>query len=254
MPAQRQYWLARLHPASGETASVLRYGDWSFDRRDLIGLFYALHTNLTLGALGKGLQILVAAGGLLLVAAGFVVWRGRRTVPPTAIDRPVRRWHRRIGIVAALALALLLTSGLTLQFETVLDPGFGYRSQRLEGRPPIGVRAAWQAAAQPFGDVDTRLIMGPFIDGGVYRVDLIPRNGELAGQTIEVFVDAWSAAVIRVRHDGDREGIARLLGWLEALHGGRVLGLPGEVLAAIAGLAPALLFATGLRIRWQRRR
>jgi uncharacterized iron-regulated membrane protein len=60
--------------------------------------------------------------------------------------------------------------------------------------------------------------------------------------------------VLKERHEGEREGMQHLLGVLESLHGGTILGVPGQVLALLAGLLPAVFFFTGLAMRRRRRR
>ncbi|ELX07976.1 hypothetical protein Jab_2c00170 [Janthinobacterium sp. HH01] len=257
IPSERRYWLARLHPGTGEALVVTPYGAWSLDRRDLIGLLYALHTSLTLGAVGKLLQIVTAACLLVLLAAGAITavnrWRAVRGKAAAAIvDTAPARWHRRIGSVAALALAILLASGLALQFETVLDPAFGYRSQPAASGQRLTLRQAWTVAHQRYGDAETRLIMAPFTEGGVFRIDMVPRSGPQRGEKVEVFVDAYSGRVMKERRASEREGIQQALGVLEALHGGKLLGAGGQALALLAGLLPLLLLTTGLVMRRRR--
>lgn len=259
IPSERRYWLARLHPGTGEALAVMPYGAWSLDRRDLIGLLYALHTSLTLGAVGKLLQIVSACFLLLLLWAGLLALLHRRRAlrgraSAAIVDSAPARWHRRIGAVGALVLGILLASGLALQFETVLDPSFGYRSEGDATGPRLTLRQAWTAAQAGHGDAQTRLIMAPFKEGGVFRIDLVPRTGPRAGQTVEVFVDAYSGRVLKERDDSRREGIQRVLGWLEALHGGKILGVSRQALALVAGLLPAGLGVTGWVMRRRRRR
>jgi uncharacterized iron-regulated membrane protein len=263
IPSERRYRLARLHPGTGEAVTVMAYGAWSFKRQDLIGLLYALHTSLTLGAVGKLLQAVSAVFLLLLLVAGVVTLANRmralRGKPASQIvDSPPARWHRRLGAVAALVLGILLASGLALQFETVLDPAFGYRSEApAEGTGAatrLTLRQAWQVADARHPNAHTRLIMAPFTEGGVFRVDLVPGTGPLQGGKVEVFIDAFSGRVLKERHEGEREGMQHLLGVLESLHGGTILGVPGQVLALLAGLLPAVFFFTGLAMRRRRRR
>ncbi|WP_430765646.1 PepSY domain-containing protein [Roseateles flavus] len=60
--------------------------------------------------------------------------------------------------------------------------------------------------------------------------------------------------MLKERHDGEREGVQRALGILEALHGGKLLGMPGQALALLSGLLPAFLLVTGLLMRRRRTR
>lgn len=257
VPSERRWRLARLHPGSGAAVAVQAFGDWPRSRYDALGFLYAVHSNLTLGAVGKFIQIGAALALLVLLAAGVanVVNRRRalRGKPAHLVfDSPAARWHRRLGLASAFVLAVLLASGLALQFETVLDPSFSYRSQDgRDGQPRLPLQAAWVAAERLYPGAQARLIMAPFVPGGTFRVDLIPASGPLAGQTVELFLDAYSARLLRQRDEQGRRGLDWLVGLLEPLHGGAILGLPGEVLALVAGCVPLLMLATGL---WLRRR
>lgn len=257
VPSERRWRLARLHPGSGDAVAVQAFGDWPRSRYDALGFLYAVHSNLTLGAVGKFIQIGAALALLVLLAAGVanVVNRRRalRGKPAHLVfDSPAARWHRRLGLASAFVLAVLLASGLALQFETVLDPSFSYRSEDgRDGQPRLPLQAAWVAAERVHPGAQGRLIMAPFVPGGTFRVDLIPATGPLAEQTVELFLDAHSGRLLHQRDEHSRRGVDWLVGLLEPLHGGAILGLPGEVLALVAGCVPLVMFATGL---WLRRR
>lgn len=259
IPSENRYWLARMHPASGAELSVMPYGGWSFHRHDLIGLFYALHTSLTLGAIGKLLQMVSAGFLLLLLASGLANMVNRRRAlrhkaPSAVVDHPPARLHRRLGALSALVLAILLASGIALQFETLLDPAYGYRSAPAQGRRQISLRQAWSAAHARYPAADTRLIMSPFVPGGVFRIGLVVPDGQGAGKEVELFVDAYSGAVQRERRSDEGGLAARLPRLFESLHGGKVLGVAGQALAFVAGLLPLAFLYTGLALGRRRRR
>lgn len=68
-----------------------------------------------------------------------------------------------------------------------------------------------------------------------------------------VWVDRHSGRVLAVR-DLRRSGAgAWWMAWVRPLHDGTVGGLSTRILAVLVGLAPAVLFATGL-LHWLRRR
>ncbi|MDZ7855878.1 PepSY-associated TM helix domain-containing protein [Sphaerotilus sp.] len=255
IPIERRWRLARLHPGSGDAVAVQAFGDWPRTRYDALGFLYAVHSNLTLGAVGRLIQIGAAMALLVLLAAGIANWVNRRRAlhgkpAHLVFDSAAARWHRGVGLASAFVLAVLLTSGLALQFETVLDPSFSYRSEDgAEGQPRLPLQAAWVAAERQYPGAQARLIMAPFTEGGTFRVDLVPASGPHAGQTVELFVDAHSGRVLRVRDEGGRQGIDRFVALLEPVHGGGILGLPGEALALLSGLVPLLMLWTGLRRR-----
>lgn len=258
LPSERLYWLARLHPGSGEALDVRRYGDWSMSRLGWLVSVHALHTNLTLGALGKYLLFACSGGLLLLLAAGLLTWQARRRAlagkPAHAIHDPAPgRWHRRLGLSVGGFLAILVASGAALQFETVLDPGFSLRSEQSGDRQAIGMRRAWEAAIAGHPEAETRLVMAPFLSGGVYRIDL-ERAAQDGGGTVEVFVDAYSAKVLRERSTDTSGTVEYLIGLLGPLHGGAIAGDIGVALAGLLGLVPVCMLASALSLRLVRRR
>lgn len=252
VPESRNYRLARISASSGEIVSVNTFGQPPQSNYDMLAYLYAIHSNLTLGAVGRFLLIFSTLGLLLLIVAGTVNFVNRRRAiqhkpVEQIVDSAAGKWHRRTGLLSGWVLAILLASGLALQYETLLDPSFSYVSEDRQGdesRLPLG--AAWQAAEAEYPGAEARLIMAPFWPGGTFRIDLIPAKGPLAGETVELFLDAYSARVLDVRTDDNRSGIAYFVALLEPLHGGTILGKPGEAIAFIAGLLPLVMLPLGV--------
>lgn len=249
VPSERLYWLGRLHPVDGEMISAHPYGEWPRSRYDIWVFVHAVHTNLTMGAIGKFFQIGVAFLLLSLLLSGAVNFANRRHVlrgkPAHLIRDPVSgRMHRTLGMTAGGILALLLVSGIALQFETVLDRSFGMRSED-QGEKRMHLRAAWEAAHRHYPESETRLVMAPFFSGGTFRVDLIPSTGSQTGMVQELFIDAYSGRLLKVRNEGSRTGVDWMVSLLESIHGGAILGGSGELLAFLAGLVPAGMMVAG---------
>lgn len=249
VPSERAYRLARLHPDNGESLIERPYGAWPGSRLELFAFVHSIHTNLTIGAIGKFIQIGAAVFLLGLLASGLKTFVDRRQAlrgKPSHLvhDTNAGRLHRRIGLGAAPLLALMLASGIALQFETVLDDSFAMRSED-KGEYRLSLREAWQAAKRRYPESKTRLVMAPFVPGGVFRVDLIPTVGPERGETQEIFVDAASGRLLTVRNDGGRQGIDRMVALLEPIHGGGILGISGELAACLLGLIPAMMLVSG---------
>jgi uncharacterized iron-regulated membrane protein len=257
VPGERRYWLGRIHPADGSVLSARPYGAWPAHRHEAWVFLHAVHTSLTVGAVGKFFQIGVAALAFLLLASGVLNWRNRRRAlrlraPGSIRDSLAGRAHRTLGLGGAALLAVLLVSGIALQFETVLDSSFRIRSQEA-GTQRLSLRAAWEAARKHFPDSETRLVMAPFIPGGAFRIDLIPSSGAQRGQVQELFIDAHSGRLIEIRNEDKRGALDRMIGALEPLHGGTILGTGGELLAFLCGLLPLGLLLSGHLNRGNRR-
>ncbi len=251
IPESRNYRLARFNASSGEIVSVNTFGNPPQSNYDILAYIYAIHSNLTLGAVGRFLLIFSTLALLLLIVAGTLNFVNRRRAIQNKpieqiVDSTAGKWHRRTGLLSGWVLAILLVSGLALQYETLLDPSFSYLSEdRKNDEPRLPLEAAWKAAEARYLGAEARLIMAPFWPGGTFRVDLIPVQGYLAGETVELFLDAYSARVLDERTDDNRRGIAYVVALLEPIHGGSILGKPGEAIAFIAGLLPLLMLILG---------
>ncbi|WP_172967723.1 PepSY domain-containing protein [Hydrogenovibrio sp. JE_KL2] len=251
IPSERNYRLARMNISTGKVVSVNTYGSFPHSRYDVLAYLYAIHTNLTLGAVGRFLLIFTTLGLLLLLVAGIINWRNRRKwlkykKQADIVDTPWAKWHRKLGLSSVAVLIVLLSSGLALQYETLLDPSFSYQSKDRVGQEHrLPLRKAWQAATRKYPDAKAMLIMSPFWEGGTFRIDLIPKSGKEAGKTVELFLDAYSARILHERTSDDRKGLAYWVGLLEPLHGGSILGVPGEILAFLAGLVPLMMLLLG---------
>lgn len=249
VPGERAYRLARLRPDNGEPLVKRAYGAWPQSRLELLAFVNSIHTNLTVGAIGKFIQIGAAVLLLGLLASGAKTFVDRRRAlrgkPAHLVrDSGTGRLHRRLGLTAAPLLALMLASGITLQFETVLDDSFAMRSADRDERR-LSLREAWQAAKAHYPESRTRLVMAPFVPGGVFRVDLNPTSGPKHDETQEIFIDATSGRLLAVSNDGDRQGVDRLVALLEPIHGSAILGGGGEMVVLLLGLAPVAMMVSG---------
>ncbi|RTL25825.1 MAG: PepSY domain-containing protein, partial [Rhodocyclaceae bacterium] len=66
----------------------------------------------------------------------------------------------------------------------------------------------------------------------------------------KVWLDPSDGHVLAVRDPLRESAGDGFLAWMHPLHNGEAFGLPGRILACVAGLLPALLFVTGW-LRWR---
>ena len=93
-------------------------------------------------------------------------------------------------------------------------------------------------------DENSQLVIG-FWPGGTFRVEMVPRSGDLAGKTVGIFLDAYSAQILYEHTSDQREGLIGLVALPEPLHGGVILGAFGGALAFLAGLLPLMMLPLG---------
>ncbi len=259
VPGELQFRLARLHPHSGAILTEHRYGAFPRNRLEVLDYLFALHTNLTVGAVGKFFLIGMALFFALTVVLGIRLWwPGRRHAAKALSPASIRTsalaltLHRLLGGWFAWLLLLLIVTGCALQFELVLDESFSLQSGESQARPQLSPMQAQNAATRHYPDAEPLGLGAPFHPAGVYRVKLVPGSGRLAGETVELFVDNYSGDLVKERHPGNMTFSQRLVDLLEPLHGGEILGPPGAVVAFVCGLVPLVMFVSGIKT-WGRR-
>lgn len=257
LPGEIEFRIARIHPTTGAILAEALYGAFPTESLMVPVYIHSWHTTLTSGALGRFTLIGSSLFLLLSILLGVRIWwpgrrRLRQQLSVASVDR--NRWaqtlHRFVAPYAAVVLGLLLITGVALQFVITIDPIYAAKSSQPAGRPQINPLRAWQSAERMFPGAKPLQLGAPFTPSGVFRVELEPVVGPLAGDSVELFVDNYSGEVLRVRDRATASPLEKVLGLLAPLHGGSILGTTGHVLAFIAGFLPLLLLITGVR-RWR---
>ncbi|HEX4872806.1 MAG TPA: PepSY-associated TM helix domain-containing protein [Nevskiaceae bacterium] len=253
---------AALHPQSGA---------WLAERGDdhLLAWISALHVQLLagrpgfllVGVLGFGL-LLAALSGLWLSWPRKGNWRVVLTWKRGA--HGVRRQfdqHRTAGLYPWAVLMVLGFSGAYLvfpqPFQALLRPlapvaafPSGLSSAPAAGRPPLSLEAAVALAHRHYPQARITFINPAFAETDFIRIRLRqPGEWLHRGQT-RLWLDRYSGAVLARTDPRAANRAERFLAAQLPLHLGEVLGEPGRLLWALAGLAPAWLLVSGLRIWW----
>ncbi len=231
-----------------------------------------LHYNLLGGRTGRLINGLGAFGILILCATGVVIWW-----PGTAawrrgfvIDfrRDARRitWalHRAIGAWSVAFILMFAVTGWSLVFPAGfrsvvnrLSPVTAMRSPQ-SGTPSGNPTPSWpqmldRARSFAPGQPVARVVL-PFGERGAFLVMFAERSPTPASvELTPIYLDQYSgeriAATAAPRSWGDAL-IARMTPW----HVGGIGGQAGRVMWFLFGLAPAVLFVTGLLTWWRRGR
>jgi uncharacterized iron-regulated membrane protein len=133
------------------------------------------------------------------------------------------------------------------------NENFG-KSRLSDGATPISLGAAVRVADTVFPEGKLHWILMPTSPDGVYVVGKQSASEPNRTKTFHnVGIDQYSGSVTRIQ---DRETYQlgdKVMEWLFPLHSGEFLGESGRPFFVFLGLAPLVLFATGV-LRWVSKR
>lgn len=286
-PFQLDYNQVFVDPVSGEIVGQRKTGGCCFARPQLMMFLYVVHNNLMLP--GRWGNWLMGAVAILWAIDCFVAitltfprnrpfmerWRQAFLVRRgTNGQRLVLDIHRASGLwfwclllmVAVTAISLNLADEIVrplLSTVTTVTP-----SPREQGRPRFTLRPPapsftyTQAAARAEADMAARGTPMKAFEVAylayykVYIVSLAEPGGdpeEGLGHP-QLFLDSVTGEVVRADIPGVGSGGDIFLQWQLPLHSGRIVGLPGQILIALSGIAVSVLAVLGVVIWWRKRR
>lgn len=271
-PEGQRLWQVHVDPASGR---VLGSRDFEASPTQLL---YRLHNALLLRPLwGKPLVGVLGLFGLVSLGSGLWLWwpsgapgLGRRL--GGALLRLRRRpralfWrdlHGLAGAWAGLLLLVVVPSGIWLALPGVVGPLVSLATPvreeppvsaaRFAWPPPIGAEAAAAAALAALPGQELGYLSPPHPRRNSWQIGLRPAGSDrrLRARSL-AWVDPTDGTVLGLLGEGEGTLGARMEKDLVWLHSGALFGLPGRLLAVLAGLALPMLWATGL-VMWLRRR
>jgi uncharacterized iron-regulated membrane protein len=268
--------LRRQHfvdPHCGAYLGKRAWGAARIDRAHVVPALYELHRALLLREAG---HVAVGFAGLALL---FVAVTGLWTAWPRHPTREAwkrtltlkrgagmhRRFydlHRATGAWLALFLLLMSVTGAYLCFPKQARAlvAMALPTSPAEMRKPADTREVplapdvlVQRAQTLWRDAQWSRLQLPGNASGAWDVRLL-QGAEVRADTGDTRVRLDHAGRVVDRRDPLRGPAGdRLIAWLFPLHSGEALGLVGRIAWSGFGLAPALLFATGLWL-WVRRR
>jgi uncharacterized iron-regulated membrane protein len=283
-----------VDPYTGRVQGNLRtLGEWLPVRV----WFDDLHRNLHLGDVGR-LYSETAASWLWVVVLGglYLTWRRRRDerrrrpaapkagTPPRVLARlRTLRWHRTIGVVAAVGLLGLSATGLTwskhagenvselrskLSWQTpTVDTGAGAAADEHAGHAGHGAAATGAAGGdhelQRVSAIDDA-VRAAGTEGLAAPLVVTPPAAEGGWQVQEdrrrwperqdaVAVNRAGTAVTDVSRFADWPFAAKLTSWGVDAHMGLLFGIVNQIVLAALALALLTLIVLGYRMWWQRR-
>lgn len=233
---------------------------------------YRLHYRLLAGETGE--TIVGIAGIVLMVSIGtgiflwWPLWQNswRAAFALRRGNRFQFDLHKTGGIASAVILPVIAFTGVYMIFPewirpcvTMLSAETVPNAEHLRSTPhPGAVRIdADQAVAiarSVYPDAELKRLYLPSRPDGVY-VARVRRPGEVrrsSGNT-RVWIEQYSGEVLAVRDWNRRTAADAFFAWQFPLHNGEAFGLAGRWIVFMTGLAPAVLYVTGVML-WLRRR
>lgn len=231
----------------------------------LMSWLYQLHMQLLAGEFGRQLVGWSGVAMLALLVTGLFAWwpRGswRKALAFKRAAAPIRRLHdihKLSGLWSAGVLLILVATGVLLALpdvtQALLRPAV-LPSPRptAKGSGEIPVARALDIAHRAMPDGRLTFFDVPNAHHAPMRMRFqLPGDPHPRFPGSYVFIDRTTGRVLAV-HDVRRNGPGTTVAsWIRTLHDGTVGGMATRILAVLAGLMPAVLFATGIA-RWRRR-
>jgi uncharacterized iron-regulated membrane protein len=262
----------RIDPATTEVLG--RDREWG---RTVVSFVYKLHQSLLIDKPGETLVGFLALFLLLSIGTGVYLWWPNPGKLRQALSfkpgRSLIRWHYDLhklgGMYSVIVLFILAFTGLYLEFPNYVVPLVNFFSPVQEfstekewrsvipgsGAQAISVEQAVGIAREIFPDGELKFLAVPDNPEGVFRIGL-RQPGEVresSGQS-QVWLDQYSGAVLKVVDWRTLAAGDIFIAWLFPLHNGEAFGLTGRWIVCVTGFVPLVLYLTGLRMWWLKRR
>jgi uncharacterized iron-regulated membrane protein len=219
------------------------------------------------GAIVTGIMAIFTA--LTLFIAIYLWWPGPARLRQKLLPAPLRtnfttaaRLHEWLGIWIVAVLIVLAVSGLYLAQPEWMKPVLSVlpdevastnatRRDTAQCDPAIGFDQAI-ARARRFAPGET---LAAIQTEDLKTWDVVFREPGSRATLSQTHVKAdLNCGVVELLHSPASHGVRTgVESWLTSLHDGTAFGMPGRILVALSGIAPLVLFWSGIRM-WLRRR
>ncbi len=253
-----------IDPFTGRVLGTRATAD--FDR-SLPRVLHRMHTSLLAPRRGGGAVVVVCTiAALLLVMTGVIIWWREklwRIVWGASWKRVVYDLHHLLGILAALVLLVITSSGTIIHFESLGKAIAGIGSgppapapqqiARDAGAALVSIDSITRAAQRTLPDASLTFVnfdatpTRPAVVGMRYPEDRTP-----AGRS-RVYVDRFTGSVLRA--DATRQAPAglKLANQMRSVHTGDILGPPTQMIWLLSAIILASQAVTGLMMWYHMR-
>lgn len=272
----------QIDPYSGKIAGENYWGEsiWT--------LVYSLHVSLLTGPFfgpeigGKVFDIICFLGLLLMlsVGSGLYLWwpssgKLRQALsfkPKASFARFIYDLHKVTGCSFLIILLILAFTGFSFAYKDYLMPLISlftkveavhfHDPKNLKSRvdtdhpaqAPISIMQAVAIADQVFPYAELRWLATPDGPDGIYAVEK-RQAGEANRRRprSKVWIDQYSGEILAIEDPNLFTTGEIFFNLMWPLHNGEAFGLPGRILWSMTGLAPLVLYVTGI-LRWMQKR
>ncbi|MDF5716322.1 MAG: PepSY-associated TM helix domain-containing protein [Rhizonema sp. NSF051] len=251
-----------IHPYTGKIM-----GERVWDHT-LIGMILNLHDSLMSGETGTAIVGIAAFLMCLLCISGLILWPGwRKLIAGFKIKLNAHRQranfdiHKVAGIITGVFLFFTGFTGFCWNFNVTEPIVYAVTftkqpsepvSKLIQGKSPLGLTEQLQIAhaALPTAVIKSIYFPTKSVDALQIRMKLPPERVEYGNSN--VYLDSYTGEVLRVDNAFKIPLGSRILNSFVPLHYGTFGGLPTRILYVFVGLAPLILFVTGLMMYWYR--
>jgi uncharacterized iron-regulated membrane protein len=231
---------------------------------------YDLHVRLLSGTTGETINGIGALLLVVLASTGLVVWWPGVKHWRSALRFQSRvRWrrqnydlHRLTGFFASLLLMFVAFTGAYFAFPKTYEAIIAWaarkpsvllapRTKIAESRQ-ISLDAIYANAVRALPVGETTLFTFPQQKDAAYSLRrMLPGDWRRTGDNL-VYIDQYTGQVIRINYHRELPGPVRFTRDIYPMHFGTFFGDFTRILWIIVGLAPAMLYVTGVLIWWNR--
>ena len=231
---------------------------------------YDLHVRLLSGATGETVNGIGALLLIILASTGLVVWwpgvkhwrSGFRFEWRARWRRKNYDLHRLTGFFASLLLMFVAFTGAYFAFPKTYESVVAWAAHKPSVLPAprtaigtphhISLDAIYATAVRAMPAGETTLFTFPQQKNAPYSVRrMLPGDWRRTGDNL-VYIDQYTGQVIRMNYHRELAWPIRLTRDISPLHFGTFGGNFTRILWIIAGIAPAILYASGVLMWWNR--
>ncbi len=266
-----------IDPCSGKIIEKSYWGE------TLWTLIYEVHAAFLMGKLGTnigqiGFDTICFFGLFLFISAlsGLYLWwprwgKFKKAVTIKRDASPERFYfdlHKTTGFYSSIILLILAFTGFSFSYVDYIKPlirGFSVVKEKhledpdvksfvVDNAKPLSTARAVAIADSIFPDAELRGVETPDGDKGVYVITK-KQSGEANHRwsRSKVWIDQYSGKVLAVQDPNAFTASETFLNLMWPLHSGEAFGLAGRMLWCVIGLAPLVLYVTGI-LRWLQKR